>query len=60
MTVPQHPDKHEASALITPGVSREHHGNGDGATVLPSSVVVTFQPHLFDHAVREHAREAFD
>jgi len=57
MTVPQYPDKHEASALITPGVSREYHEDGDGGTELPSSVVVTFQPHLFDHVVSERATE---
>jgi uridine phosphorylase len=60
MTVPQYPDKHEASALITPGVSREYHEDDHGAPDLPSSVVLTFQPHLFDHVVAERATEDFD
>ena len=70
MTLPQHPDKHEAPALITPGrdAGTESDGGGDetsgedapGRTDLPSGVVLTFQPSLFEHVVSDRAIEAIE
>lgn len=62
MTVPQHPNKHEASALVTPDRGDESDAD-DGpvrTTDLPDGVVLTFQPELFEHVVAEQASEEIE
>ncbi|HKL30120.1 MAG TPA: nucleoside phosphorylase [Natrialbaceae archaeon] len=63
MTVPQYPDKHEASALITPDRGDESDDENDRllrSPDLPSAVVLTFQPELFEHVVAERVAEQID
>jgi uridine phosphorylase len=75
MTLPQHPDKHEAPALITPdrdAGTESDDGDADadadeasadgvpGRTDLPSAVVLTFQPSLFEHVVASRTSEEIE
>ncbi|MFQ3295492.1 MAG: uridine phosphorylase [Natrialbaceae archaeon] len=62
MTVPQYPDKHDASALITPDRGEESDPDDDPIrmTDLPAGVVLTFQPELFEHVVEERASEEIE
>ena len=52
MPVPNYPDKHGASAYLTP--SAFHESKDVAASDVPQAVVLCYQPPFFDHVVEAH------
>ena len=52
MPVPNYPDKHGASAYLTP--SAFHESKDVAASDVPEAVVLCYQPPFFDHVVEAH------
>lgn len=52
MPFPNYPDKHGASAYLTPEAIQE--SGGAAGTDVPEAVVLCYQPDFFEHVVEQH------
>lgn len=52
MPFPNYPDKHGASAYLTPEAIQESGGTAD--TDVPEAIVICYQPDFFEHVVEQH------
>ncbi len=55
MPFPQHPEKHDSEAIISPADSVAYHGQGGDS--FPSAVVLCYSPDLLDHLTDTYGGE---